>query len=113
MYARVATVQVQVDKLDEAIEIYREGVVGALRDVPGFEGVELLVNRDTGHGISITRWATEADQVASEASGFYRAQVGRFRGLFDAMPVRQVYEVAVCAPGRAEIDNVGTALSAS
>ncbi|HKG27245.1 MAG TPA: antibiotic biosynthesis monooxygenase [Thermomicrobiales bacterium] len=97
MFARVATVQVQVEKLDEAIEIYREGVLTALQDVPGFEGVELLVNRDTGHGISITRWATEADQLASEASGFYRAQVGKFRGLFDAMPVREVYEVAVFA----------------
>jgi heme-degrading monooxygenase HmoA len=97
MYARVAAVHVQREKLDEAIKIYREDVVTALRDVPGFEGVELLVNRDTGHGISITRWTTEADQVASEASGFYREQVAKFRGLFDAMPVRDVYEVAVFA----------------
>ncbi|HEY7034711.1 MAG TPA: antibiotic biosynthesis monooxygenase [Thermomicrobiales bacterium] len=95
MYARVATVQVRVEKLDDAIEIYREGVVSALREQPGFQGVELLVNRETGHGISITRWASEADQLASEASGFYRQQVARFRGLFDAMPVREVYEVAV------------------
>jgi heme-degrading monooxygenase HmoA len=97
MYARVATVQVQVAKLDEAIRIYQEGVVPALRGQPGFEGVELLVNRDTGHGISITRWASQADQLASETSGFYREQVAKFRGLFDATPVREVYEVAVFA----------------
>lgn len=95
MYARVATVHVQVDKLDEAIRVYQEGVVPALRQVPGFEGVELLVNRETGHGISITHWASQADQFASEASGFYREQVAKFRGLFDTMPVRDVYEVVV------------------
>jgi heme-degrading monooxygenase HmoA len=97
MYARIAAVHVQLEKLDEAIKVYREGVVEALQDQPGFQGVELLVNRDTGHGISITRWATEADEAASESSGFYREQVARFRGLFDAMPVREVYEVAVFA----------------
>lgn len=97
MFARVATVHVQLDKLDEAIRIYDERVVPALQGQPGFEGVELLVNRETGHGISITRWATRADQLASETSGFYREQVAQFRGLFDAMPIRETYEIAVAA----------------
>lgn len=103
MYARVSTVQVQRDKLDEAIRIYRAGVVSALREQPGFVGVELLVNRETGSGISITRWATAADELASETSGFYRTQVGKFRALFDVAPVRETYEVSVCegAPGSA------------
>jgi heme-degrading monooxygenase HmoA len=93
----VASVKVQVERLDEAIRIYQEGVVSALRTQPGFEGVELLVNRETGHGISITRWATREDQIASETSGFYREQVARFRGLFDASPIREAYEVVVFA----------------
>jgi heme-degrading monooxygenase HmoA len=97
MYARVASVKVQVKRLDEAIRVYQEGVVPALREQPGFAGVELLVNRETGHGISITRWATQEDQIASETSGFYREQVGRFGGLFDAAPVREAYEVVVFA----------------
>ena len=75
MFARVATVHVQLSKLDEAIRVYTDQVVPALQCQAGFEGVELLVNRETGHGISITRWATRADQHASERSGFYRDQV--------------------------------------
>jgi heme-degrading monooxygenase HmoA len=97
MFARVATVHVQVDKLDNAIQVYEDEVVPALQNQPGFEGVELLVNRETGHGISITRWATQADQVAGETSGFYRNQVTKFRGLFDAAPVRETYEVVLMA----------------
>jgi heme-degrading monooxygenase HmoA len=97
MYARVASVKVRVERLAEAIRVYEENVVPALRAQPGFEGLELLVNRETGHGISITRWATQEAQIASETSGFYREQVAKFRGLFDASPVREVYEVVVFA----------------
>lgn len=97
MYARVATVHVQRDKLDQVVAIYRDAVVPALREQPGFVGVELLVNHETGQGISITRWATAADERASEASGFYRAQVAKFHGLFAVAPVREAYEVSVFA----------------
>lgn len=97
MYARVATVHVQREKLDDAIRVYDEQVVPALQEQPGFEGVELLVNRETGHGISITRWTTREAQLASETSGFYRDQVAHFRGLFDATPIREIYEIAVMA----------------
>lgn len=95
MYARVASVHVQVSKLPEAIRIYEEHVIPALRTQKGFAGVELLVNHETGHGISITRWETKEDQLASETSGFYRDQVAKFRGLFDALPLREVYDVPV------------------
>lgn len=97
MHARVAAVHVQVSKLDEAIRVYREAVLPALQSQPGFEGAELLVNRETGHGISITRWATQADEIATERSGFYREQVAKFGKLFDALPVREAYEVALFA----------------
>ncbi len=100
MFARVATVHVQLSKLDEAIRVYTDQVVPALQCQAGFEGVELLVNRETGHGISITRWATRADQHASERSGFYRDQVAKFRGLFGAMPVRETYEIVATAAAR-------------
>lgn len=94
MIARVATVQVRPDRIEDAIHIYREGVVPALLQQTGFAGAELLVNRETGHGISITRWERPEDELATETSGFYREQVARFRGLFVATPVRETYEVA-------------------
>lgn len=97
MHARVAAVHVEPKRLDEAIRIYREEVVPALEGQPGFAGVELLVNWETGHGISITRWDSPEAQLASEQSGFYREQVAKFRGLFNALPVREVYDVVASA----------------
>jgi heme-degrading monooxygenase HmoA len=94
MIARVATVQVRPERIEDAIHVYREGVVPALMQQTGFAGAELLVNRETGHGISITRWETPEAELATETSGFYREQFARFRGLFEVMPVRETYEVA-------------------
>jgi heme-degrading monooxygenase HmoA len=95
MYARISTVKVQAEKVDEAIRIYQESVVPALEGQTGFAGALLLTQPDSGQGISITMWASPEDQVASETSGFYREQLAKFAGLFTMAPVREVYEVSV------------------
>ena len=97
MYARISTVKVQPEQVDEAIRIYRESVVPALEGQAGFAGALLLTQPDSGQGISITMWASPEDQVASETSGFYREQLAKFAGLFTVTPVREVYEVSVQA----------------
>jgi heme-degrading monooxygenase HmoA len=95
VYARISTVKVQSEKVDEAIHIYRESVVPALEGQAGFAGAMLLTQPDSGQGISITLWASPEDQSASETSGFYREQLAKFAGLFTVTPVREVYEVSV------------------
>jgi heme-degrading monooxygenase HmoA len=96
MHARVVTVQSNPDKIDETTRIYRDSVVPAASQQPGFKGAILLNAQDgSGKGISITLWETEADLEAGESSGYYQEQIDKFKGVFTAAPVRETFEVAV------------------
>lgn len=97
MYARVTIVQVIPGKLDETIGIYRDSVVPAARQLKGCQGVYLFTDRNTGKGISITLWETEADLAAGDNSGYYQQQLAKFKDSFAAPPVREAYEVSVQA----------------
>jgi heme-degrading monooxygenase HmoA len=94
MYARVVSAQAQMNKLDEAIEIVRS-MEPAWQQQKGFQGANLLVNRDTGNIHSISTWATHADLEATETSGWYQEQVARFSKTWAAPPIREIFEVAV------------------
>ena len=50
-----------------------------------------------GKGISISLWDSEADMTAGEGSGYYQQQLGKFKDVFGAPPVREAYEVSVQA----------------
>ncbi len=95
MYARVTTVQIQPGKMEEAIRIYRDSVVPAAKQQHGFNGVFLLTDPNTGKGLSITWWETEADMKAGETSGYYQQQLAKFAPHFAAPPTRESYEVSV------------------
>ncbi len=95
MFARLTIVQMQVDKVDEASKLYEESVVPAAKSQQGYQGAYLLVDRKTGEGVSITFWNSEEDASANEQSGYYQEQVGKFKDIFTATPVREGYEVTV------------------
>ncbi len=97
MYARVTITQMLPGKTDEAIGIFRDSVVPAAKQQKGNIGSYLLTDRKTGKGISIAFWETEADMTASETVGYYQQQLAKFKDLFGAPPVREVYEVSVQA----------------
>lgn len=95
MFARLTIVQVKVDKLDETTKIYEESVVPAAKSQKGYRGIYMLTDSKTGKGISISLWDTEEDAIASEQSGYYQEQLGKFKDFFTAPPVQEGYEVAV------------------
>ncbi len=97
MNARVTIVQIVPGKLDEAVGLYRDSVVPAAKQQKGCKGLYLLTDRNTGRGISITLWETEADMTAGENSGYYQQQLAKFKDVFGAPPVREAYEVSVLA----------------
>jgi heme-degrading monooxygenase HmoA len=97
MYARVTHVQTQPDKIDEAVSIYRDSVVAALKVQKGYRATYMLSDRTTGKGMSVTIWESLEDLQASESSGFYNEQVSKFAPLLTAPPVREIYEVGVQA----------------
>ncbi|MBM3242573.1 hypothetical protein FJZ31_40450 [Candidatus Poribacteria bacterium] len=95
MFTRLTIVQCKIDKIDEAIKIFEESVVPAVKSEKGYRGVYLLINRETGKGISITAWDSEQDAIANEQSGDYQKRLAKFKELFTAPPVREGYEVVV------------------
>ncbi len=97
MFARLTIVQVKIDKLDETVKIFEEGVIPAAKSQKGYRGGYLLTDRKTGKGMSITLWDSEEDAIANEQSGYYQEQVGKFKDFFTAPPVREGYEVSLQA----------------
>jgi quinol monooxygenase YgiN len=97
MHVRVTRVQIQPDKVDEAIRIYQESVVPAINQQAGFRSTQLINDRASGVGMAITVWESEAAMQASEANGFYQEQVAKFAPLLSSPPVREVFELTVSA----------------
>ena len=57
MFARFTIVQVNVDKIDEAIKLYEESVVASAKPQKGFREIALFTNRKTGKGYSMGKAA--------------------------------------------------------
>lgn len=94
-FARVTITQSKVEKYDEMVKLYKEGVVPEAKAQKGYLGILLLTNRETGKSISIAMWESEEDAIANEKSGYYQKQVDKFKDFFTAPPVREGYEVSV------------------
>jgi heme-degrading monooxygenase HmoA len=97
MYAGVVVVRILPGKIHEAIRIYEDSVVPAAMQQTGYKAHYLLTDHESGKGISIGFWETEADMTAAETSGHYQQQLAKFKGVFAAPPVREDYKVSVQA----------------
>lgn len=95
MFARLTSVYIKKDRIDDCVKIYEKSVVPAAQSQQGYQGAYLLIDRKTGKGISITLWKEEADAVANEESRYYQEQVLKFRAFFTKPPIREGYEVSV------------------
>ena len=95
MFARLTIVQVNINKMDENIKLYKETVIPTGKSLKGYREAYYLTDRKTGKCISIGFWDSEEDAIASEQSGFYKEQLSKFKDLFTAPPVREGYEVSV------------------
>ena len=93
MFARVTTLQVRTDSIDEVIKIFRESVVPAAKSQKGFKRILLFLDRETGKAHSIAFWETQEDAVANEKSLYYQEQLTKFLPFYKAAPVKEGFEV--------------------
>jgi heme-degrading monooxygenase HmoA len=99
MYARVVKVEVNPAQRDETKRIFTD-VINSGRDVDGFEGAMLLIDPETGKGMSLTLWESEQAMLAAEQSDWWQTQIERLKNAFIGPPVREHYVVAFSAlPG--------------
>ena len=93
MYAKLVAGSIPSDKLNEAIQLWREVVLPSVQQKKGFKGVRLLVDRKNGRIASLGLWETEADFQATVE--WNQGQVAKFAGLFAIPPDVSGYEVVV------------------
>jgi hypothetical protein len=91
MYARVVTVQVQPDKMDELLRRVRE-LVPTVQARRGFHEGRFLTDAHTGTVLGITVWETEADAKAAPVGG---AEGGPLRDLLTVPAVVAYYELSL------------------
>lgn len=97
MHARITTLQVQPDRVDDMAERLEEDDVPGFQQLDGFKGMTLLTDRQSGKTVAITFWESEqalqasedavkdARDRAAERGGSSSQQVERFEVLFDTM----------------------------
>ncbi len=68
MLARVVTIQVRPEKMDECIAIFKEVNAPSIAVRPGFDHGHWWVDRTSGEATSVTFWENEADEEASRAN---------------------------------------------
>ncbi len=97
MFARVSTIQGKKEQVDQGISHYREQMVPAARNMAGFKGAYLLVDRKSGKSMGITLWDTEKNlQASAAAADKLRAQASKITDA-SQLPAVEIFEVAVQA----------------
>lgn len=94
MFAR--TTQLEIDTLrmplDDALQMFEDGVLPELRSQPGFTGLYVLTTPD-GKALLVSFWDSAEAADASSERGWYPAVLGRYTTLFRSPPGRERYEV--------------------
>ena len=93
MYARVFSGQLQPGKLAEATRLVQESIIPVARQQQGFKDLLWFIDRNTGKGMIVSLWATEADRTASETNGFLHEQLAKLATVVVGQPTTERFEV--------------------
>jgi heme-degrading monooxygenase HmoA len=98
MIARATIAEIDPVRMsvDEAVDLFRDSVLPALHEQPGYEGVYVLVSPE-GQALVLTFWESEDAADAGLAGGrsFYREQVEKFVTIYASPPGRETYDVVL------------------
>ena len=89
--AEVDTVRM---RLDAMIDFFKESVVPAQREQPGYRGCYVLATPE-GKALVLTLWEDAEAAESSLTGGHYERQVEKFVTLYRAPPGREAYDVVV------------------
>jgi hypothetical protein len=104
MFASITMFRLKPGAIDDLIRIFQDTVAPGAVQQPGFGGICLLTDPQTGTALAIGLWQTMSDPLADEHGGCEQ-QIAGISNLLNAPPIRQVYEVSV----HAELTSEGTA----
>jgi hypothetical protein len=93
VHARSTTIQAQTSNIDAGIVHIRDEVMPALRDIDGFVGLSLLVDRESGRCIVTTAWQSE--QAMRDSAGQVTSVRNRAAEIFGGRTEIAEWEIAV------------------
>ncbi len=92
MYARVTRFQMQMERREDASLITEQEITPGLRGEPGFKHLYVLVAPESGQGMVVTLWESQAAEEASRPTTGQRfARLGEI--LTGPPQPSEVYEV--------------------
>ena len=95
MYARMLTIELLPEELEEAVKLYRQVVVPAAQKQHGFRGVLLMTDRTTGMVRSILLWDSPDDNFEEPT---YQNVLAAFKNKITIKSfTRESYDVSVRA----------------
>ena len=93
MYARVIQVPIKPGAMDDALNIF-ESVAQEAAQQSGFVDFMVLADRTNNAMVVVSLWASEADAIARDSSGFAQQQIAKFGELVTGPPDIRILEVA-------------------
>jgi heme-degrading monooxygenase HmoA len=66
VHARVTTTEIDPARVDEAVAEVEEQFLPTWRDIDGFKGFTLLIDRSSGKMVGTSYWVTQEHMQASE-----------------------------------------------
>jgi hypothetical protein len=104
VYSRVTLLEIDTLRVDvdDVVARFQEEILPRIRELPGFEGVAVLVTPD-GKGMVVSFWETEEDVEAS--AGLAASAVEEFVTVYRAPPGREHYRVAYAEMPRVTVES--------
>ena len=94
MFARVTMVQGSADKVEQGIESFKNQVLPAVKNSPGYMGAFMLGDRQTGKGIGITFWESE-DARRKGGEAVESAREATIQAMGGSVPPVEEFEVFI------------------
>jgi heme-degrading monooxygenase HmoA len=95
MHARVTTIQMNPERVDEAVAQVEEQDLPTWKGLDGFRGFTLIVNRSSGEVIGTSYWDSREQMDASEEAVADARRRAAQTGGASSEPTVERYEVAL------------------
>ena len=95
MHARVSTIQLDPARIDETVSDFEEQDLPRFKQIAGFRGFTLLIERASGKVVGTSYWDSPELMEASEEEGTRARQRVADKGGAQSPPAVERFEVAL------------------
>ena len=103
MFSRVTLLDIDTLRtdVDEALEQFKNDIMPRVREVPGYEGVAVMLTPE-GKGMILSFW--ESEEAAEASAGLAASLVEEFVTIYRSPAGREHYRVAYVEPPKVPVE---------